>query len=325
MKAELLQHNNDDLFIANVARASFAKWHDTFTMRSDVGPDEKSDEGLVHYLANHKHISPFFHPRFTFEVEHNQWMEFMRDSDLTDLMGFVWEQYSQDTFIVRGSFYGWVKFLARYDSWVIANALVKTLPVASQAYGLQYVDGAEIDDYWFSRQYDSPRFIDASFRLTMPIFVARQMFTHRMFATNEVSRRYVTDELEFFPPDVWRAKPEGSIKQGSSDKPVEFLIDKDGDIADIKTFYGVYSEYANEAYKLMLDNHVAPEMARMLLPQSMHTTVIFTGSLHDWAKVYHLRTDNHAQKEIKDLLHMVDAELSTTYGDLWTDAKARTT
>ena len=53
-------------------------------------------------------------------------------------------------------------------------------------------------------------------RYTVPIIVARQEFKHIVgFTRNEVSRRYVDDEPEFYVPDVWRSRPEGSVKQGS--------------------------------------------------------------------------------------------------------------
>jgi len=127
-------------------------------------------------------------------------------------------------------------------------------------------------------------------RETVPIFVARQRFKHVVgFTYNEVSRRYVSDEPEFFVPDVWRKAAENK-KQGSSDEAVNL-------------YWGPEHLYekALAVYNRMIEVGVAPEQARMVLPQSMYTSYIVTGSLAAWARAYKLRTDPHAQKEIQDL------------------------
>ncbi|MBD3814898.1 MAG: FAD-dependent thymidylate synthase [Halothiobacillus sp.] len=172
--------------------------------------------------------------------------------------------------------------------------------------------------------YEHPMFVDASLRLTAPIPIARQMFTHRMFATNEISRRYVSSEPEFYTPQVWRAKPDGSIKQGSGDGVVDVLYNDAGESFTVAELYVGLNEIATAMYRELVRNKVAPEQARFVLPQSMMTQVIFTGSLHDWAKVYHLRTSSHAQAEIRELTHLVDAQLTAQFGDLWTIAKEAT-
>jgi len=141
-------------------------------------------------------------------------------------------------------------------------------------------------------------------REKVPIFVARQRFKHTVgFSYNEVSRRYVDGPPEFFYPDVWRGRPEGSVKQGSSDEVIiEFTEGLcKGDITD--TVDGLY-QHAFCVYQSMLDSGVAPEQARMVLPQSMYTEYYVTGSLAAWARAYCLRADLHAQKEIRDLAQM---------------------
>jgi thymidylate synthase (FAD) len=131
-------------------------------------------------------------------------------------------------------------------------------------------------------------------RETVPIFVARQRFKHMVgFAYNEVSRRYVDDAPEFFTPDMWRARPDASIKQGSAG-PVQhqkYIEDK----------YAVFINAAEQTYQAMLEAGVAPEQARMVLPQSMYTSYYVTGSLAAWARAYKQRIDPHAQVEIQDL------------------------
>lgn len=133
-------------------------------------------------------------------------------------------------------------------------------------------------------------------RETVPIFVARQRFKHMIgFTYNEVSRRYVSDEPEFFVPDAWRGKPTDGAKQGSSDELNE---------SDQKILHSALKITYDEAvrnYNSLLLYGVAPEQARMVLPQSMYTSYYVTGSLAAWARAYKLRIDAHAQKEIQDL------------------------
>lgn len=131
-------------------------------------------------------------------------------------------------------------------------------------------------------------------RETVPIFVARQRFKHMVgFTYNEVSRRYVDDTPEFYRPDVLRGRPTEGVKQGSSGE----VKNSQGFLAQI--------DAVNDELALMYENFiksgVAPEQARMILPQSMLTSYYVTGSLYAWARAYMQRSDPHAQKEIRDL------------------------
>lgn len=139
-------------------------------------------------------------------------------------------------------------------------------------------------------------------REKVPIFVARQRFKHMVgFTYNEVSRRYVDDEPEFFKPDKWRSRPEGSVKQGSGEGEIHPTIRVHGFTSD--PIDHVHRE-CMIAYTTLLEQGVAPEQARMVLPQSMYTEYYVTGSLAAWARAYKLRIDVHAQKEIQDLAKM---------------------
>ena len=152
-------------------------------------------------------------------------------------------------------------------------------------------------------------------REKVPIFVARQRFKHMVgFTYNEVSRRYVDDAPEFFTPDVWRSKPEGSIKQGSgSDEVTEIL----NECVDLKLTVDKHNEYALGLYNDMLASNVAPEQARMVLPQSMYTEYYVTGSLSAWARAYKQRIDAHAQVEIQDLAKQWCEIIAPLYPKSW--------
>lgn len=131
-------------------------------------------------------------------------------------------------------------------------------------------------------------------RETVPIFVARQRFKHSIgFSYNEVSRRYVDTLPEFFTPDGWRKAAENK-KQGSEDF---FVEETDNWTEEYRGF--IYQAYT--LYQCMLTDGIAPEQARMVLPQSMMTSYYVTGSLAAWARAFKLRSDPHAQREIQDL------------------------
>lgn len=153
--------------------------------------------------------------------------------------------------------------------------------------------------------------VQITMREKVPIFVARQRFKHTVgFSYNEVSRRYVDDLPEFFVPDVWRKRSENK-KQGSSDEEVKVLVYKDiyqtnnnttfNKTTPVKEEYKYFIVEAERLYNKMIECDVAPEQARMILPQSMYTEYYVTGSLAAWARAYKLRSDLHSQKEIQEL------------------------
>lgn len=127
-----------------------------------------------------------------------------------------------------------------------------------------------------------------SFRVKAPIFCARQLVKHRFMPWNEVSRRYVDSEPEFYFPEYWRAKAE-YVKQGSSDESVDVLEKYCEDAAFV----------ANEAYNRMLQEGVCPEQARMVLPQNTMTEWRWSGTLGAFLDMLVLRLDPHTQKETR--------------------------
>lgn len=124
-----------------------------------------------------------------------------------------------------------------------------------------------------------------------PIFVRTQCFKHKVgFTENEVSRRYVDAPPEFYTPNAWRKRAENK-KQGSSDEIAMLVCDS----------YDSLVETAAYVYERMLANGIAPEQARMVLPQSMYTEWYWTGSLAAWARFVKQRTHDGAQEETAEL------------------------
>jgi len=137
-----------------------------------------------------------------------------------------------------------------------------------------------------------------SFRVKAPIFVARQLVKHKFMPWNEVSRRYVDSEPEFYYPDHWRAKAD-NVKQGSSDSKIG-IVEEDGyDPVDHNTWC------INELYKDLIGRGVCPEQARMVLPQNTMTEWRWSGTLGAFLDMLVLRLDPHTQRESRFVAYKI--------------------
>lgn len=149
-----------------------------------------------------------------------------------------------------------------------------------------------------------------SFRIKSPIFVARQLVKHQVgLAWNEVSRRYVDEEPEFWFPNPstgWRKKAE-NVKQGSSadvafqGNPIYFLTQR-----------------CLQCYNELLAEDIAPEVARICLPLNTMTEWIWSGSLMAFARVCKLRLDPHAQAETREVAKMINDQVPKELEHSWT-------
>jgi thymidylate synthase (FAD) len=147
------------------------------------------------------------------------------------------------------------------------------------------------------------------FRIKAPLFVARQLVKHQVgLSWNEVSRRYVDDDPEFHNPTVWRGRPTNS-KQGS-----------DGEIEDQNTAKLILEQthlLAFKNYKALLKQGVAPEMARVILPQTMMTEWFWSGSLHAFARVCRQRLDPHSQEETQVIAADINSFCEDKFPESW--------
>ncbi len=158
-------------------------------------------------------------------------------------------------------------------------------------------------------------------RVKAPIFVARQLYKHKVgFTENEVSRRYVDDSPEFYVPDVWRGRPTNGAKQGSSDDTVERIIFR-GTVesweTEINDIVSLHHESSLQLYTSLIEGGVAPEQARMVLPQSMYTEWYLTGSLAAYARLCKLRLDAHAQSETREVANMIAEIIQPLFPVSW--------
>jgi len=148
----------------------------------------------------------------------------------------------------------------------------------------------------------------ASFHVKAPIFVARQLVKHKFLRWNEISRRYVDDEPEFYVPDVWRGRS-ADKKQGSEGKVTSDTLSYDF------AYYGM--EQPLVLYKKLLDDGVAPEQARMVLPQSTITEWIWSGSLDAFADMCRLRCASDTQYETRLVADDISKKMSELFPVSW--------
>tara|TARA_R110002153_G_scaffold130473_1_gene279358 strand:+ start:1848 stop:2543 length:696 start_codon:yes stop_codon:yes gene_type:complete len=148
----------------------------------------------------------------------------------------------------------------------------------------------------------------ASFHVKAPIFVARQLVKHKFLRWNEISRRYVDDVPEFYTPDVWRGRAE-DVKQGS------------GAESKSQYFPSIYAEEVNakavEDYRKMLQQGVAPEQARMILPQSTMTEWYWSGSLDAFADMCRLRCATDTQAETQKVAWDISLKMEDLFPVSW--------
>lgn len=167
-----------------------------------------------------------------------------------------------------------VKYLARYDHWT---------PFAHTA---------------------------LKFRVAAPVPIRTQCFKHKIgMVENEESRRYISTTPEIFIPEFFRAKPEGSIKQGSAGKA------KESDIW-LQHYKSVTAE-AVDCYLGMLNDGICPEQARFILPQGAIVNWIWTGNLVSFANFFNKRTDPNAQKEVQVVAELVGKEIENIFPVSW--------
>ena len=166
---------------------------------------------------------------------------------------------------------------------------------------------AKLINYLAKHNHKSPfNHTFATFHVKAPIFVARQLVKHEYMPWNEISRRYVDEEPEFYQPDEWRGRSEDK-KQGS-----------DGVINDIRPSVATNMvEDCRQNYNYLLAKGVSPEQARMVLPQSTMTEWYWSGTLFAFAKMCKLRMKSDTQEETQYIAGKIALAMAKIYPTSW--------
>ena len=170
-------------------------------------------------------------------------------------------------------------------------------------------------NYLAEHEHTSPfRHNSIQIRCKAPIFLARQLMKHQVgLSWNEISRRYVDSDIEFFEPEEWRSRPKDGIKQGS------------GDVSpDSQALMFHYKQLIKECLKYtdqFKKSDIAPEMIRMMYPQSMLTDWVWTGSLQAFYHVYRLRSGEGSQKEAQVFAKKLEEVIEPLFPKAWVALK----
>jgi len=176
----------------------------------------------------------------------------------------------------------------------------------------------------------------ASFHVRAPVFVARQLVKHKFLRWNEISRRYVDDEPEFYMPDVWRGrsadKKQGSegtvdlkqigdyLEYGDGASSYDYLKENAPPSSHMRSFEYNLDGHLDTLvgyYKSMIHYGVAPEQARMILPQSMMTEWYWSGSLDAFADMCHLRCKPDTQAETREVAEKIEDLMMNRFPVSW--------
>lgn len=206
---------------------------------------------------------------------------------------------------------GFVELLETFgDDLTVVNAA--RVSFAKESVELKPGD-SKLIQYLAKHEHNSPFFHpQIRFRLKMPIFVAREWFRHTIgFARNEVSRRYVDSDVECYMPSAEMIRErDANKKQGSKSTAVE-------NSHYVKEYITDATNAAVDTYNKLLSENVAPEVARMILPQSMYTEFIETGSLFAYARLCKLRLGPDAQYEIRLYAQVLSSLLEKAFPVSW--------
>lgn len=293
-----------ELGVINSARISFDNWKTKL---------DAKDLKLIKYLKDHNHKSPFFHPQIICLF-----------ADKEDVNELLLNEYDKDLFAgieicgeyVRFSMYSYERLKNKLPNHaIIPNPNNEELNELIAEYGLKK---ATTIPY-------------LSFRVSCPIFVRNQLDRHRVgFAFNEVSRRYVNTEPQFWNSKKWRKQSKDN-KQASIEN--EFVEEKEVFSQSLKYFdistrkvdkdYQVHFDYnliialQNDWYKENLENGMCKEQARAILPLSTFTSFVWTGSLEDYARIYNERVSPLAQIETKEIALDIGKFCEEQYPHAW--------
>jgi thymidylate synthase (FAD) len=151
-----------------------------------------------------------------------------------------------------------------------------------------------------------------SFEVKAPIFGARHLVKHEYLIMSEYSRRYITEDVEFYTPDVWR-KAAADVKQGSSDEAYTDRLDVGGMSGTVPEMVEEANDISLQTYRQMIAGGCSPEQARMILPQSLMTSWTWSGTLGAFANMCKLRLSSDTQVETRVVAQAVYEELKKQF------------
>lgn len=290
IKVTRINHDNNDLTVVNAARCSFDKIKKQFGGK---------DAGLIRFLAEHRHFTPFTHVRFGAKTNLTSF------SQLEEMLAFLGSpEKSADMklerldngWYIEHSLFGWASNdipIPNYNN--ILSAIVEKCPHSL----LSLVKPEKLKEIQGEEPTDLLPTSDKTVLIEAPLFILRQLMKSSVgCAYNEVSRRYVDHKPTFYTIDSFKARPNESIKQGAGDFVSEDKQEK------YKMLQEKSIEFCANIYDEFLED-VAPEESRAFLSQNMMSKVWLTASQEAFDRIIGLRSHSTAQTQIRDLADLI--------------------
>lgn len=318
---------DSDLGAVNAARCSFGKESGWLMYHSKGNECEikdctetrhwsrvlnDRDTKLLLYLATHEHWTPFAHAQEIVELPLSEG-ELLYFLSIANLSGFEWiDSRLKSKIKMKGSLYAWLRNMHFLPAGVynsLSGYLYGKYPVSYKCILGDFIQGSsQTQEHVSIIDYeDALELQPFTLRISCPIFVKRQLETHRRgftltdmsdFSQNEVSRRYITTRPDVYVPESWYLQHKDK-KQGSSDEilsGIEEYIQRSN--------YTQHTHNALMYYENALERGVSAEQARMFLPLSTYTTFWWTGSRRSWERVFTLRLKDNVQHETREIIQM---------------------
>jgi thymidylate synthase (FAD) len=303
-------HDNDDLTVVNAARVSMGKRVDKIllagTPEAQAREDAtgiKPDDGLIEYLARHRHWTPFGQVRMSIKTEAipGQLADWAEDEERR--AGFVWKRTGPFTakfaeYQFEGSLWGWLVNPPPINSLCrVHTEIARACPLSFAAIGKHIKAWGTFTDY-----PGVPLLAPSAITLHIrwPMFVAVQALRHTVgVVPNYESWRYISPKEQWYTPEVWRGAPTKGIKQGSAGavKYAPMLYRVDGDVWSGRAMTA--EEVCLDEYRERIEAGVCKEQARGCLPTETYTECIATFTRPALARFIRQRIKPDAQWEIR--------------------------
>lgn len=303
----------NDLLVVNAARVSFGKRHNCL--------DPIKDIKLINYLVKHDHWSPLAHPHATVKLYMDYSAVTRLISNNSVMAGLTLRKAGDDAlWVITGSLWALLQLSYLIPNHALFWAVYVSCPLSTEAFMDKYEPPFKIENH---RTDSIEEFITNddtfTFHVKAPVFVARQLVKHQQkLVWNEISRRYVDSEPEFYDPKKmptilqensglvepdgwenlcgWRGKA-ADKKQGSSG-----LIDFGIDIPNQQGQLDMYNYHISKG--------MCPEQARMYLPLNLITEWYWSGTREAFNRVVDLRTKPDSQLETAYIATQIGAYLN---------------
>jgi thymidylate synthase (FAD) len=208
---------------------------------------------------------------------------------------------------------GYVEYIDHYGS---DQRIVEAARVSYSGHSKGEEKDKKLLFYLYKNKHSSPfEQCKITFKIKMPLFVAGQFVRHRMQNLNFQSYRYTKPQEEFYIPTEWRrqdTKNKQSSQKETNFDPLFFDTDtmRDKYASEILE---AFCERSYRIYNQMIDNGIAREMARMILPQNLYTTCYSCWDLSNLLKFIYLRDESHAQYEIQEYARAMKAIVAENF------------